>query len=230
MSILILHLRRPGLVYWRLDEITYTAANKKKVSFSEVNATRSNISFAEYDQYATLRVKTETTLRSANSPGGYWRTHIPNSQFVGYSWLILSHQLHHSFPLGKAPPSRIVRWWGSSSRESPMRASLSRVTLCYYVQALARLFRHPSGQRGSTERKAKNRKDILQSDNRTHFTYIQFKFRLGDTTVHFPFTLEVTSTYVFHQAPSLINPSKGYWWLQMRSFRITSGEILANAS
>lgn len=68
---MILDLRRPGLVYWRLDEITYTAANKKKVSFSEVNATRSNISFAEYDQYATLRLKTETTLRNANSPGGY---------------------------------------------------------------------------------------------------------------------------------------------------------------
>ncbi len=47
----------------RMGELTYTAAEAKKVMFAEIGLTRSDISFAEGDQYAILcfkRSKTDT--------------------------------------------------------------------------------------------------------------------------------------------------------------------------
>lgn len=45
----------------RMGEITYTAAQAKKTSFSSIKATRSDISFAEDDEYAVLRLKRSKT-------------------------------------------------------------------------------------------------------------------------------------------------------------------------
>ncbi len=48
-----------GLI--RMGELTYTAAAVKKATFSETGLTRSDISFAEGDQYAILRLKQSKT-------------------------------------------------------------------------------------------------------------------------------------------------------------------------
>lgn len=45
----------------RLGEITYTGTELKKASFSQTKVTRSDISFAEEDQYAVLRLKRSKT-------------------------------------------------------------------------------------------------------------------------------------------------------------------------
>lgn len=47
--------------FMRLGEITYTAAEAKKPTFAETKLTRSDISFAEGDQYAILRLKRSKT-------------------------------------------------------------------------------------------------------------------------------------------------------------------------
>lgn len=47
--------------FMRMGEITYTATEAKKASFSETKVTRSDISFAEGDQYAILRLKRSKT-------------------------------------------------------------------------------------------------------------------------------------------------------------------------
>ena len=43
--------------FMRMGELTYTAAEAKKATFAETGLTRSDISFAEGDQYAILRLK-----------------------------------------------------------------------------------------------------------------------------------------------------------------------------
>ncbi len=45
----------------RMGELTYTAAEAKKATFSEIGLTRSDISFEEGGQYATLRLKQSKT-------------------------------------------------------------------------------------------------------------------------------------------------------------------------
>ena len=45
----------------RMGELTYTAAEAKKATFAETGLTRSDISFAEGDQYAILRLKRSKT-------------------------------------------------------------------------------------------------------------------------------------------------------------------------
>ena len=47
--------------FLRLGEITYTVADRKKTSFQRLKPTRGDISFAENDQYATLRLKRSKT-------------------------------------------------------------------------------------------------------------------------------------------------------------------------
>jgi integrase len=48
--------------FLRLDEITYTTSDlKKKAAFIAIKTTRSDISFAENDQYAILRLKRSKT-------------------------------------------------------------------------------------------------------------------------------------------------------------------------
>ena len=47
--------------FMRLGEITYTIAEAKKASFKDTKLTRSDISFAEGDQYAILRLKRSKT-------------------------------------------------------------------------------------------------------------------------------------------------------------------------
>lgn len=41
----------------RISELTYTAAKAKKATFAETGLTRSDITFAEDNQYAILRLK-----------------------------------------------------------------------------------------------------------------------------------------------------------------------------
>lgn len=41
----------------RLDEITYLTADRKKNNFHLIKSTRKDVSFAENDQYAILRLK-----------------------------------------------------------------------------------------------------------------------------------------------------------------------------
>ncbi len=43
--------------FMRKGELRYTAAEAKKVMFAETSLTRSDISFADGDQYAILRLK-----------------------------------------------------------------------------------------------------------------------------------------------------------------------------
>ncbi len=45
----------------RMWELTYTAAEAKKATFAETGLTRSDISFAEEDQYAILQLKQSKT-------------------------------------------------------------------------------------------------------------------------------------------------------------------------
>lgn len=45
----------------RMGELTYTAAEAKKATFAETGLIRSDISFAEGDQYAILRLKRSKT-------------------------------------------------------------------------------------------------------------------------------------------------------------------------
>lgn len=47
--------------FMRMGELTYTAAAAKKATFAETSLTRSDISFAEGDQYAILRLKLSKT-------------------------------------------------------------------------------------------------------------------------------------------------------------------------
>lgn len=47
--------------FGRLGEIKYTEAEVKKTSFEKTKLTRSDISFSEGDQYATLRLKRSIT-------------------------------------------------------------------------------------------------------------------------------------------------------------------------
>lgn len=47
--------------FMRMGELTYTAAELKKDSFKDTKLTRSDISFAEGNQYATLRLKRSKT-------------------------------------------------------------------------------------------------------------------------------------------------------------------------
>ena len=47
--------------FMRMGELTYTAAEAKKATFAETGLTRSDISFAEGDQYAILRLKRSKT-------------------------------------------------------------------------------------------------------------------------------------------------------------------------
>ncbi len=47
--------------FLRLGKITYTAAERKKSTFVETHATKSDISFAEGDQYTVLRLKQSKT-------------------------------------------------------------------------------------------------------------------------------------------------------------------------
>ncbi len=44
-----------------MEESTYTAAEAKKATFAETGLTKSDISFAEGDQYAILRLKQSKT-------------------------------------------------------------------------------------------------------------------------------------------------------------------------
>lgn len=41
----------------RMGKLIYTIAEVKKATFAEISLTRSDISFAECDQYAILRLK-----------------------------------------------------------------------------------------------------------------------------------------------------------------------------
>ena len=45
----------------RMGKLSYTAAEAKKATFAETGLTRSDISFAEGDQYAILRLKRSKT-------------------------------------------------------------------------------------------------------------------------------------------------------------------------
>ncbi len=47
--------------FMRMGELTYTAAEAKKATFAETSLTRSDISFAEGDQYAIVRLKQSKT-------------------------------------------------------------------------------------------------------------------------------------------------------------------------
>jgi hypothetical protein len=47
--------------FLRLGEITYTTAEAKKPSFARTKVTRGDVSFAEFDQYATIRLKRSKT-------------------------------------------------------------------------------------------------------------------------------------------------------------------------
>ena len=47
--------------FMRMRELTYTAAEAKKATFAETSLTRLDISFAERDQYAILRLKRSKT-------------------------------------------------------------------------------------------------------------------------------------------------------------------------
>lgn len=47
--------------FMRLGEITYTETERGQVSFKDFHLTRSNITFSENDQYATLRLKRSKT-------------------------------------------------------------------------------------------------------------------------------------------------------------------------
>ncbi len=47
--------------FMRMRKLTYTAAEAKKATFAEISLTRSDISFAEGDQYAILRLKRSKT-------------------------------------------------------------------------------------------------------------------------------------------------------------------------
>lgn len=47
--------------FMRLREITYTVAEKNRPSFKDLHLTRSDITFSENDQYATLRLKRSKT-------------------------------------------------------------------------------------------------------------------------------------------------------------------------
>jgi hypothetical protein len=47
--------------FLRLEEITYTIAEAKKPSFARTKVTREDVSFAEFDQYATIRLKRSKT-------------------------------------------------------------------------------------------------------------------------------------------------------------------------
>lgn len=47
--------------FMRIGELTYTAADAKKATFSKTGLTRSEISFAESDQYAILCIKRSKT-------------------------------------------------------------------------------------------------------------------------------------------------------------------------
>lgn len=49
------------LEFLRLGEITYTGTELKKASFSKTRVTRSDLSFAEGNQYAVLRLKQSKT-------------------------------------------------------------------------------------------------------------------------------------------------------------------------
>lgn len=47
--------------FMKMGELTYTAVEAKKTTFAETNLTRSDISFAERDQYAILQFKQNKT-------------------------------------------------------------------------------------------------------------------------------------------------------------------------
>lgn len=47
--------------FMRLGEITYTQTERKSVSFKDLHLTRSDVTFSEQDQYATLRLKRRKT-------------------------------------------------------------------------------------------------------------------------------------------------------------------------
>ena len=61
LSVTDLNVNRAFKVAWggfmRMEEFTYTAVEAKKATFAQTGLTRSDISFAEGDQYAILRLK-----------------------------------------------------------------------------------------------------------------------------------------------------------------------------
>ena len=65
LSVTDLNVDKAFKVAWaglmRMGELTYTAAEAKKAKFAETSLTRSDISFAESDPYAILRLKQSKT-------------------------------------------------------------------------------------------------------------------------------------------------------------------------
>ena len=113
-------------------ELTYTAAEAKNATFAETGLTRSDISFAEGDQYAILRLKrSKTDTEYTGVQIILAATGKPTCPVAALRRLFIQDPRPPTLPsLGSSPRHSLVKLLSiSSSNASRQRASLRATTL-----------------------------------------------------------------------------------------------------